>query len=464
MSYDKFQFYPTPNYLALQMVMKIKEKPKLILEPSAGDGQILRAIKKRWYSDVSKHWFEIDKTKHEILSRESRYGKQGDDFLQSDMTEKYDAVIMNPPFNRGEDHILRAYEALKKGGQLVCLISSATLDGKTLKESKINKILELEEAEVEDLEDVFSRSEAKRKTGVQCSLITLTKTYGERQEFDALGEGLKENFNPLATISKNTEEAKVKVYNYIESLVDQYNTMIEEFDKVCISSEKLFKTKPSFVCSETMPSIPFRSDFKANLTSAFWSNIFRKTEMSDYMTSMEKDRFKERQERQGEKLFTQENIAKLMLELINSSSEIIERSVRHIFNCITSNHYHSNKFEGWKTNKHDKVDKKLIIPNVACYKFGQSFDYRKDEYLVDIEKSLCLIIGKKFSDISINYKSTIQHSLHYAETGVWHDSYFFKCKIFKKGTLHLTWKSEELRQKFNQIACNGLKNIGGDFK
>jgi len=461
---DTEQFYPTPNYLALRMVMKIKSKkqPSLILEPSAGDGQILRAVDKRWSSRAT-HWFEINKSRHDALRRLSHYGYQGEDFLQSDMTEKYDAVIMNPPFNRGEDHILRAYEALKKGGQLVCLISSATLDGKTLKESKINKILELEEAEVEDLEDVFSRSEATRKTGVQCSLITLTKTYGERQEFDALGEGLEENFNPLATISQNTEEAKVKVYNYIESLVDQYNTMIKEFDKVCISSEKLFKTKPSFVCEKTMPTIPATMEFKKNLTNEFWKNVFRKTEMSDYMTTTEHERFMERQNSQAEKSFTQENIAKLMIELIESSSEIIERSVRHIFNCITSNHYYSNKFEGWKTNKHDKVDKKLIIPNVACYKWGQSFNYHKEEYLVNIEKTLCLLIGKKFRDISINHKSTIQHALHYAETGEWHDSYFFKCKIFKKGTVHLTWKSEELRQKFNQVACNGSNNIGGGF-
>ena len=154
---------------------------------------------------------------------------------------------------------------------------------------------------------------------------------------------------------------------------------------------------------------------------------------------------------------------KLMINLIKESEQIIERSCRHIFNCVTSNHYHTRKFEGWKTNKHDKVDKKLIIPDVVDYKWGQSFNYHKEEYLVDIEKTLCLLISKKFSDISPNYKSTIHHALNYAETGVWHDSYFFKCKVFKKGTVHLIWKSEELMQKFNQVACNGLKNLKGSF-
>lgn len=464
MSYDRFQFYPTPKYLALKMAMKISKKAKSILEPSAGNGDLMKAVETvagRPYCKVD--WFEIDTAKHDYLSRLSRYGKQGEDFLESDIKEKYDAVIMNPPFNRGEDHIMKAYEALKKGGDFVCLISTATLDGKTIKESKINKLLELEEAEIEDLEDVFSRSDSKRKTGVQCSLITFTKTYGEKQEYEALGEDLEESFNPLATISQNTEEAKAKVYNYIETLVDQYDRMIQEFDKVCIANQKLFELKPSFVDCKVMPSVPNTEDFKKNLNKEFWKNVFKKTEMADYMTSTEMETFLARQEGQSEKKFTVDNIARLMIELIQSSSEIVERSIKHIFNCITSNHYHSNKFEGWKTNKHDKVDKKIIIPDVAEYKFGQSFNYHKKEYLRDIEKSLCLLIGMKFSNISPTYESTVFHALCHAETGEWHDSYFFKCKIFKKGTVHLTWKNEDLRQKFNQVACSGLKSLGGGF-
>ena len=47
-------------------------------------------------------------------------------FLQT--TGKYDKIIMNPPFENGQDidHIRHAYSLLNDGGRVVCIMSEGT--------------------------------------------------------------------------------------------------------------------------------------------------------------------------------------------------------------------------------------------------------------------------------------------------------------------------------------------------
>lgn len=51
------------------------------------------------------------------------YNLVGDDFLEYQPTEKYDSIIMNPPFSDEQNHIRHAYEMLADGGTLVSISS-----------------------------------------------------------------------------------------------------------------------------------------------------------------------------------------------------------------------------------------------------------------------------------------------------------------------------------------------------
>ena len=62
----------------------------------------------------------------------------------------------------------------------------------------------------------------------------------------------------------------------------------------------------------------------------------------------------------------------------------------------------------------------------------------------DVERALCLLSGKKFENIL-----DLEHAVRDTDVGQLGDSEFFAFRTFKKGTIHLYWKSEDLRDDFN---------------
>ena len=39
----------------------------------------------------------------------------------------YDLIIMNPPFDNGDKHLLKAIDLQKNGGAIICLLNAETL-------------------------------------------------------------------------------------------------------------------------------------------------------------------------------------------------------------------------------------------------------------------------------------------------------------------------------------------------
>jgi protein-L-isoaspartate O-methyltransferase len=120
------QLFPTPAALAERMVDLAELKPTdRVLEPSAGTGVILRAIG----PGPDKVAVEINSNLVNELTRQSLSGTRihQADFLQCNGDlGKFDAVIMNPPFENAVDikHITNAMNMLKPGGRLVAICAN----------------------------------------------------------------------------------------------------------------------------------------------------------------------------------------------------------------------------------------------------------------------------------------------------------------------------------------------------
>lgn len=76
--------------------------------------------------------YEINPSLFEYLML--KYGDTGmkiinGDFLESDTNEKYDKILMNPPFENKQDikHTKHAFEKLENGGILVGILSSGVM-------------------------------------------------------------------------------------------------------------------------------------------------------------------------------------------------------------------------------------------------------------------------------------------------------------------------------------------------
>lgn len=163
-------YFPTPKKIVQRMIdiADIKEGEK-VLEPSAGMGHIADAIG-AGKVDVA----EWNGGLNEVL-RYKGHNVIGDDALN--IIGKYDKIIMNPPFEKGQDieHVRHAFDNnLKNGGKLVAIMSEHPFFASDKKSKAFREWLDEVGGESEKLpEGAFKESD--RKTGVNTRLVVIDK-------------------------------------------------------------------------------------------------------------------------------------------------------------------------------------------------------------------------------------------------------------------------------------------------
>jgi len=123
----ELQFYVTPANIAAMLVQAADIKPhQRILEPSAGTGALIDAIRKV-YVGTNIDAYEIDPKHHATLAALVTGKACTANFIDVTPTPVYDRVVMNPPFTRLQDvrHVGHAYNFLKPGGKLAAIMSPA---------------------------------------------------------------------------------------------------------------------------------------------------------------------------------------------------------------------------------------------------------------------------------------------------------------------------------------------------
>lgn len=124
----EFQFFATNPARAAHLVelAEIDSPDLLVLEPSAGDGAIVKAILSH-EPGLCVHVFELMPQNRDLLSKIEDCILVGEDFLNNsfDHNLQFDRIIANPPFSNNQDidHIREMYRRLKRGGILVSIAS-----------------------------------------------------------------------------------------------------------------------------------------------------------------------------------------------------------------------------------------------------------------------------------------------------------------------------------------------------
>ena len=129
------QLFPTPPTLAARMVELAEiQTGHLVLEPSAGTGVILDAIRNAGIAAVQTA-VEIN------YGLVDRLRGRFDDVRQADFLQcngglgNFDRILMNPPFANGQDiaHIKHAASMLKPGGKLVAICANGPRQNEQLR-------------------------------------------------------------------------------------------------------------------------------------------------------------------------------------------------------------------------------------------------------------------------------------------------------------------------------------------
>lgn len=137
---NRYSLYPTPAGVIESLFEIIGDEidwidePK-ILEPSAGVGGLVLAIRER-YPDARITAIEIDPINVAIMQGKGIEAIEAD-FEKTNWEDEFDLVIMNPPFDgvACARHFNHAYRAMKKHGALACILPSAIMHRATSVES-----------------------------------------------------------------------------------------------------------------------------------------------------------------------------------------------------------------------------------------------------------------------------------------------------------------------------------------
>lgn len=124
-----FQFFATPSHLADKLVELAQlEEYDLVLEPSAGQGAIIKAIQRVFIGLV--HYCELMPLNRSFLDKIENTTYLVDNFLKlgrcKTTTGVFDKIIANPPFSKNQDidHVRQMYECLKPGGRIVTIVGT----------------------------------------------------------------------------------------------------------------------------------------------------------------------------------------------------------------------------------------------------------------------------------------------------------------------------------------------------
>ncbi len=126
----EFQFFATPPSEADWLVeLAFLTQYHSILEPSAGDGAIIEAIKRSGiasvvdYCELMPENRSVLEKKRKVHTIHANYIME--DFLKIPVSKKYDRIIANPPFSNNQDiiHVSKMYDHLAHGGRIVSIMS-----------------------------------------------------------------------------------------------------------------------------------------------------------------------------------------------------------------------------------------------------------------------------------------------------------------------------------------------------
>ena len=483
--FDIKGFYPTPNRLIDKMLSGIDFRTiQSVLEPSAGSGSIVEKVIDKLkhahsYGYNREAKWDIDTIE---LNQNLQYVLQGknyrvvhDDFLTYNSFKSYNLIVMNPPFESGDKHLLKAIEMQQNGGQIICLLNSETLKN-PYSNTRKDLIRKLEDyhAEIEYIQNAFYNAE--RKTDAEVALIKINIEKADDSSI-ILDDLRQQELLRIEKKSQNNNESNQLISaDYIKGIVEQYNFEVQTGLKLIAEYEALKPLMISTFDSDDYSKNPILElslhykDNDSNCTlensyikqvrTKYWKALFSNKEFIGLFTSNLRQKYMEKINELRDYDFSLYNIYTIRIELSKEMVKGVEDTIIALFDEFSYQSSWDNKFSknihyysGWKTNSCWKVNKKVII-RLNGFNEWSSDRFRPTDYnvvnkLTDIEKSLTYLqTGTNIEVEEIDLKEALNFAEQYGESKKVKTK-FLTIDFFKKGTAHLYFNNEELLHRLN---------------
>ena len=470
------EFFPTPKFVIHKMLKKISPDARHFLEPSAGKGDIAEAIveKKGRYTRDKVDCIEAAPELVAILV-DKDFPVVGHDWLDYSGVCYYDAIVMNPPFSNGDDHLLKAWDFMHNG-EIVCLLNEETIKNPhTAARKRLAAIIEAH-GNVEFLGDCFSRGE--RKTGVNVAMVYLKKS----------SEDDKIELWANVTAEKSVNDNIGGDANML-AIRDNLGNMQHYYDKANEHMHMAFQHIRKAGLYLSANDVYTGQDYEKILQLAFknindakaefgrkhrrdaWMHVFNQMEFHKWLDKKQREEFVRDIERNGNIPFTKDNIKGTLENVFLQRGQLFEKSVANVFDELTRYYKgNTNHTEGWKTNDSYKVNRKIVFPWGCRFEkdYGRRFcTYHGSNIDIyhDLDRILCVLAGKDFKECGTIAKA-MSKKFEILGRDVRQgfdnqtESEFFDIKFWMKGTVHLTFKDKDLWARFNIAAAKGKQWLG----
>ena len=475
---DNKNFYPSSKVMVKRMIDMIDGYPDRVLEPSAGDGTLVEALQERFSHrrpDIS--CIEIDPHLQGVLTKDKR--KLIDtDFLAFAGPDKFDLIFMNPPFDNGDKHLMKAMDVLYRG-QIICQLNAETLRSPNTKLRKeLVRRLKEAKAEIKYYKNAYT-VDAARKTKVDVALVNIKV---KRSVEEDLFGGMTNNHDQAKAQVKDKNE--ISTGKTIDEAVADYNRTVQASTETIINFYRNYNVVGRYMdlrIEDGSQNNDFYISSGADLTERmqtkinhvvreirkkYWRDIIKIEEISKRMTQKKIDEFNQQIEIKTKMDFTESNIRQFIINLVGSYENTLTEATLEIFDKFTIAHCWDDglrnenilHFNGWKTNKAYKVGKRVVVPISASYGNpfrgwnGWELDHSAKRSIDDIDKVMNYFDGmkpsyKKLTDaIEEAFKEGRNNKIV---------SEYFTAICYKKGTIHLTFNDENILRRFNVAACLG---------
>lgn len=463
---DNRDFYPTPAEVIEQMMIGENYIGKTILEPSAGSGNIVDWFNEHGAAEVIA--CENDPNCKKLLAGKCRL--IADDFLTvtAEHISHVDMIVMNPPFSEGAEHILHAWEIAPPGCVIIALCNSSNLSNSYYNDDRrLVEVVKLYGTD-EYLGNVFTKAE--RTTDVNVSLVKLYKEGEGDDEFaDYMFSQTDED-----SLNVNESEGLVK-HNVIREMVNRYMSAVKMFDEVMEATLRINEiAKATYDKYDYLP-IRFcavnshgdktevtRIEYKKELQKYYWRVIFSMMDMERFNTQNLRTQMNRFIEKQQHVPFTMGNIYHVLNIIVQTHGQRMHKALMEAFDHICQFSYENcTGGRGWKTNANYMVNRKFIVPYIcSATKYGYKNEYVmvSENYaniMTDVAKALCYLTGRDFNEIGGLSGICSQFAgNHRQKWGEWFFWGFFRCKGYKKGTMHFEFLDEDVWLRFNMAVAS----------
>jgi hypothetical protein len=462
------------------MVSKIQNKgARTFLDPSAGKGDIIDFLQNIYrYRTDRIAAIEIDETLQATL-RGKEVNVIDSDFLTFSGADKFDVICMNPPFINGHEHLLKAIDIMYCG-EIICLLNAATLKNPHthMRERLVKKLTQLN-ADIEYIQDAFL--DAERKTSVEIALVYIRV---ENQVEDDLFAGIKDTAPD--TQEQISTDNEIQTQNKIKNMVDDFNRVVRIGTETLVNYYKNYNHISKYIKlvnqdgkadsnyaieDETLTIIMQKklNQFLRDVRKSFWTEVLQLEDVKKRLTEKKRDVFYSQLQKQAYMNFTENNIRNFILNIINNYEKTLEEAVVELFDKFTQKYaweeeFHNGNvhyFNGWKSNKAFFVNKKIVMPYYKFIGWSGQWEVAWDDVrkLDDIDTVMSYFdgMGKYLSIVDALKSAFLEHQNRKIL------STFFEVSVFKKGTIHLTFRDENIRRRFNITACKGKGWLPQDY-